>query len=318
MSISLSTAGRSGLVYLVGAGMLWGTGGLLGTLLGRATGLSPIAVATCRLAVGGLLLVALLAATRRPWPRNLVAWRRIGAVAVLAATFQACYFGAVAASSVSIATLITIGASPVVVALLEQFTGRRAVDRRRAATIGLALSGLALLVGVPADDVGSTGLLAGAALAVAAAAAFATVTVISSRPIEGLDPMTTTGLGFTGGAALLTPLALTTGITFTPTPGNLALLAALGLIPTAIAYSLYFRGLPDAGPGTAAILALLEPLTGALLATIVLGERLTRLGLLGAALLTVALILTSNQRSTPAGGLRHSSTALDRRGGGPA
>lgn len=298
MSISLSTTGRSGLVYLVGAGMLWGTGGLLGTLLGRATGLSPIAVATCRLAVGGLLLVALLAATRRPWPRNLVAWRRIGAVAVLAATFQACYFGAVAASSVSVATLITIGASPVVVALLEQFTGRRSVDRRRAATIGLALSGLALLVGVPSDDVGSTGLLAGAALAVTAAAAFATVTVISSQPVEGLDPMTTTGLGFTGGAALLAPLALATGITFAPTPGSLALLAALGLVPTAIAYTLYFRGLPDAGPGTAAILALLEPLTGALLAAIVLGERLTPLGLLGAALLTVALILTSNQSRT--------------------
>lgn len=298
MSISLSTTGRSGLVYLVGAGMLWGTGGLLGTLLGRATGLSPIAVATGRLAVGGLLLVALIAATRRPWPRNLLAWRRIGVVAVLAATFQACYFGAVAASSVSVATLITIGASPVVVALLEQFTGHRAVDRRRAATIGLALSGLALLVGVPSDDVGSTGLLAGAALAIAAAAAFATVTVVSSQPVEGLDPMTTTGLGFTGGAALLAPLALTTGITFAPTPSSLALLAALGLIPTAIAYTLYFQGLPDAGPGTAAILALLEPLTGALLAAVILGERLTPLGLLGAALLTVALILTSNRSRT--------------------
>ncbi|MFI6166950.1 DMT family transporter [Nocardia sp. NPDC051052] len=298
MSISLSTTGRSGLVYLVGAGILWGTGGLLGTLLGRATGLSPIAVATCRLAVGGLLLVALLVATRRPWPRNLLAWRRIGAVAVLAATFQACYFGAVAASSVSVATLITIGASPVVVALLEHLTGRRAVDRRRAATIGLALSGLALLVGVPADNVGSTGLLAGAALAVAAAAAFATVTVLSAQPVSGLDSMTTTGLGFTGGAVLLAPLAITTGITFAPTPGSVALLAALGLVPTAIAYTLYFRGLPDAGPGTAAILALLEPLTGAILAAIVLGERLTPVGLLGAALLIVALILTSNQPRT--------------------
>ncbi|MFD6159218.1 DMT family transporter [Nocardia sp. NPDC060256] len=298
MSISLSTTGRSGLVYLVGAGMLWGTGGLLGTLLGRATGLSPIAVATCRLAVGGLLLVALLAAKRQPWPRNLLAWRRISAVAVLAATFQACYFGAVAASSVSVATLITIGASPVVVALLEQVTGRRAVDRRRAATIGLALSGLALLVGVPSEDVGSAGLLAGAALAVVAASAFATVTVISARPVPGLDPMTTTGLGFTGGAVLLAPLAITTGITFAPNIGSFALLAALGLVPTAIAYTLYFRGLPDAGPGTAAILALLEPLTGAILAAIVLGERLTPLGMLGAALLTVALILTSSHPST--------------------
>ncbi|MFF3223616.1 EamA family transporter [Nocardia suismassiliense] len=299
MSISLSTTGRSGLVFLVGAGMLWGTGGLLGTLLGRATGLSPVAVATCRLAVGGLLLVALLALTRRPWPRNLLAWRRIGAVAALAATFQACYFGAVAASSVSVATLITIGASPVVVALLEQVTGRRAVDRRRAATIGLALAGLALLVGVPSDDLDATGLLAGAALAIAAAGAFAAVTVISARPIPGLDAMTITGLGFTGGAVLLMPLALTTGITFEPNAGSLALLAALGLVPTAVAYTLYFRGLPDAGPGTAAVLALLEPLTGAILAAIVLGERLTTLGMMGGALLTAALLLTANE-SRPA------------------
>ncbi|WP_194835646.1 DMT family transporter [Nocardia sp. XZ_19_369] len=295
MSISLSKTGRSGLVFLVGAGMLWGTGGLLGTLLGRATGLSPVAVATCRLAAGGLLLVALLALSRRPWPRNLLAWRRIGAVAALAATFQACYFGAVAASSVSVATLITIGASPVVVALLEQVTGRRAVDRRRAATIGLALAGLALLVGVPSDDLDATGLLAGAALAIAAAGAFAAVTVISARPIPGLDAMTTTGLGFTGGAVILMPLALTTGITFEPNAGSLALLAALGLVPTAVAYTLYFRGLPDAGPGTAAVLALLEPLTGAMLAAIVLGERLTPLGMMGGALLTAALLLTANE-----------------------
>ncbi|WP_069165199.1 DMT family transporter [Nocardia altamirensis] len=295
MSVSLSTAGRSGLVYLVGAGMLWGTGGLLGTLLGRSTGLSPVAVAACRLAVGGLLLVALLAVTRRPWPRNPVAWRRIGAVAGLAAAFQASYFGAVAASSVSVATLITIGASPVLVALLEQVTGRRALDRRRAVTIGIALAGLALLVGVPSDDMSAAGLLGGAALAVAAAAAFATVTVLSARPVVGLDAMTTTGLGFTGGGLLLAPLAVTTGVTFHLTAGGIALILVLGLVPTAIAYTLYFRGLPDAGPGTAAVLALLEPLTGAVLAALILGERLTTTGLLGGGLLVLALILTSAQ-----------------------
>ncbi|WP_280466028.1 DMT family transporter [Nocardia brasiliensis] len=297
MSTTLSTAGRSGLVYLVGAGMLWGTGGLLGTLLGRATGLSPVAVAACRLVVGGLLLVALLAATRRPWPRNPQAWRRIGAVAVLAAAFQACYFGAVAASSVSIATLLTIGTSPVVVALLEQLTGRRRLDRRRAGTICLALTGLALLIGVPSDDVDVGGLLAGAALAVAAAAAFSTVTVINTRPVPGLDAMTTTGLGFTAGALLLAPVAVTTGLTFHPSVASFALVLTLGLLPTAIAYTLYFQGLPAAGSGTAAVLALLEPLTGAVLAALLLGERLTPTALAGGAVLAFALLLTATERT---------------------
>ncbi|WP_330229838.1 DMT family transporter [Nocardia sp. NBC_00508] len=293
MSTSVSTAGRSGLVYLVGAGILWGTGGLLGMLLHRATGLSPVSVATCRLAVGGLLLVALLATRRQPWPRDPLAWRRIGAVAVLAAIFQAAYFGAVAAASVSLATLITIGMSPVVVAVLEHVTGRRAVDRRRAATIGIALCGLALLVGVPSAGASAGGLLVGAALASVAAAAFAMVTVINAAPAPGLDAMTTTGLGFTGGALLLIPLAATSGLAFDPTVGSIALVLLLGLAPTAVAYTMYFRGLSDAGPGIAAVLALLEPLTGAVLAAVVLGERLTTPGLLGAALLVVALLLAA-------------------------
>ncbi|WP_454196725.1 DMT family transporter [Nocardia sp. Marseille-Q1738] len=293
MSMSVSTASRSALVYLVGAGILWGTGGLLGTLLHRATGLPPVSVGTCRLAVGGLLLLAVLATRRQPWPRNPLAWRRIGAVAVLAATFQAAYFGAVAAATVSLATLITIGMSPVVVAVLEHVTGRRAVDRRRAATIGIALCGLALLVGVPSGGASAGGLLMGAVLASVAATAFATVTVINAAPVPGLDAMTTTGLGFTGGALLLVPLAGMSGFAFDPTVGSIALVLLLGLAPTAIAYTLYFRGLSDVGPGIAAVLALLEPLTGAVLAAVVLGERLTALGLLGAALLIVALLLAA-------------------------
>ncbi|MBF6335511.1 DMT family transporter [Nocardia abscessus] len=293
MSSSMSTTGRSGLVYLVAAGILWGTGGLLGTLVHRATGLSPVSVATCRLAVGGLLLVALLAGARRPWPRDPLAWRRIGAVAVLAAAFQAAYFGAVAMSSVSLATLLTIGMSPVVVAVLEHVSGRHPVDRRRAATIGLALGGLALLAGVPSGAAGVGGLLIGAALASLAAAAFATVTVINAAPVPGLDAMTTTGLGFTGGALLLAPVAATKGLTFDPTIGSIALVLVLGLAPTAVAYTFYFRGLSDAGPGIAAVLALLEPLTGAALAAVVLGERLTATGLTGAALLIGALLLAA-------------------------
>ncbi|WP_236566516.1 EamA family transporter [Nocardia sp. CY41] len=245
MSSSVSSAARSGVVHLVGAGLLWGTGGLLGTLVHRATGLPPVSVATCRLAVGGLLLVVLLAGTRRPWPRDPLAWRRIGAVAVLAAIFQAAYFGAVAASTVGLATLITIGMSPVVVAGLEHVTGRHAVDRRRAVTIGIALGGLALLV-APSGRAGAGALLLGAALAAVAAVAFATVTVLNAAPVPGLDAMTTTGLGFTGGAVLLVPLAALGGLTFDPTPAGLALVLLLGLAPTAVAYTLYFRGLSEA------------------------------------------------------------------------
>jgi len=72
----------------------------------------------------------------------------------------------------------------------------------------------------------------------------------------------------------------------------IGLLIALGTGPTAVAYTLYFRGLRTVAASTAALLALLEPLTGALLGALILGDRLGSTGIAGAAILAAAVILT--------------------------
>ena len=72
---SFTSRPSTGLFYLVIAGLLWGTGGLTGSLLGRVAGLSAMAVAACRLTAGGVLIVGYLTATRRPcsvWSRSAV------------------------------------------------------------------------------------------------------------------------------------------------------------------------------------------------------------------------------------------------------
>jgi DME family drug/metabolite transporter len=295
MSISLAPARpRAGLPYLVLSGILWGTGGLTGTLLRHATGLSPIAVAAYRLAVGGALIVAFLALTGRRLPRGRAAWTRVGVIGLLAAEFQASYFASVALTSVSLATLVTIGVSPALVLAAERVTGRRRVDRRMIATLGLALAGLGLLVGLPSGGYAAGAVLASAALAVLAASGFATVTLVGGRPVPGLDELTTTGLGFTVGGLLLLPLAGTTvGLGFHVSARPVALVLALGTGPTAVAYTLYFRGLRTVAAGTAAVMALLEPLTGALLAALLLHDRLGPAGIAGAVLLGTAVLLAA-------------------------
>ena len=45
------------------SGLLWGTGGLTGSLLSRVAGLSAMAVAACRLTTGGVLIVVFLTLT---------------------------------------------------------------------------------------------------------------------------------------------------------------------------------------------------------------------------------------------------------------
>ena len=288
----------TGLWFLVLAGALWGTGGLTGSLLARASGLSPLAVATYRLACGGVLLVAFIVATRRGLPRGRAAWRRIGVLGLLAATFQAGYFAAVAQVSVSLATLFTIGASPLLVLLAETAAGRRRITGPTVVTAALAVTGLTLLVGVPSGGRTLAATLAGAGFALLAAGGFAVLTLVGARPVTGLDDVAATGLGFTAGALVLAPLAATAGggLGFAPGPAALGLLLLLGAGPTAIAYAAYFRGLRTTPAGTAALLALLEPLVGTALAALILGDRLGPAGVAGAVLLVAALARAATGR----------------------
>jgi drug/metabolite transporter, DME family len=289
MSFSTAVAHR-GLFMLVVAGVLWGTGGLLGELLATSSGLSPLAVAALRLAVGGGLIAVCLVATGRPLPRSRAPWLRIGATGLLAATFQASYFTAVTLTSVSLATLITIGAAPVFV-LLARF---RAASRNQVVGTALALLGLGMLIGLPTAGPASGGLLAGSAFAVLAAAGFAVMTLLGTRPVAGLDDVTTTGFGFSFGGLLLAAIVSgTSGWSFVLDVRSVALLMALAIIPTALAYTCYFRGLRTTSAGTGSVLALLEPLTGTVLAVLLLGEQLGASGLIAGGVLALAMVLTA-------------------------
>ena len=289
-------------IYLVISGILWGTGGLIGTVLGQLTGLSPLAVAAYRLLVGGLLIVGYLVLagrrrssgqrglTRRRRPSGRGAWTRIAVVGLLSAQFQSCYFLAISQTSVSLATLITIGAAPVIVQVADAFRGRGS-GRGKVLTTMLALLGLALLVGVPGAGFSEGAMVASAALSLLAAAGFAAVTMIGTRPVPGLDDLTVTGYAFLlGGLPLLLAAALVGRVGCTLDPATVGLVAALGTGPTAVAYLAYFRGLRGAPAYTGTLVTLLEPLTSAVLAVLILGDRLSAAGIAGAVILGLAVI----------------------------
>jgi DME family drug/metabolite transporter len=276
---------------LVLAGLLWGTGGLTGTLLGRAAGLSPVSVAALLLPTGGALIVAFRVIPGRRWPAGRAAWTRVALTGLLAATFQAAYFTSVSLTSVSLATLVTIGATPVIVLVAELLLGRRRLDRSGVTRTALALTGLGLLVGLPSGGYSPVAVLEGAAMALLASAGFAVLTLTGAAPVPGLGEETVTGLGFTVGGLILIPLAVVTGgLAFRPTAASLGWLAALAIGPTALAYTLYFRGLRRAPASTGALLSLLEPLTATVLSVVLLGNRLSPTGIAGAVLLAAAVI----------------------------
>ena len=281
-------------ICLVLSGLLWGSGGVIGTLFGRAAGLSAMLVAAYRLLAGGGLIIAFLAATGRRWPVGRAAWTRIAINGLLSALFQGCYFAAISLTSVSLATLVTIGGTPVIVAIGERALGRRTLDRKGVTTIALALAGLGLLAGRPGGGFGESAVLASTGLSLLSAAGFAAVTLLGASPVTGLDELTLNGFGFSLGGLVLLPLAaaLGGGLGFRPSLASAGLLAALAIGPTAAAYTLYFRGLRKAPASTAALLSLIEPLAAAVLAALVLGDRLSPAGIAGAVILLAAVVRT--------------------------
>jgi DME family drug/metabolite transporter len=158
----------------------------------------------------------------------------------------------------------------------------------------LALTGLGLLVGVPANGYSPVAVLESSGMALLAAAGFAVLTLISATPVPGLDEETVTGLGFTAGGLIVLPLAAVTGgLVFRPTLPAFGWLAVLAAGPTALAYTLYFRGLRRAPASTGALLSLLEPLTATVLSVAFLGNRLGPTGIAGAVLLAAAVLSTA-------------------------
>ena len=237
-------------------------------------------------------MVAWLMLARRRWPAGRSAWTRIAVNGLLSALFQGCYFAAISLTSVSLATLVTIGGTPVIVTLVERARGR-ALGRAGAVTLALATCGLGLLVGLPGGGLGEAAVLAGAGMALLSAAGFAAVTLLGPSLMTGLDGLTLNGFGFClGGVALLPLAAALGGLGFRPGLASAGLLAALAAGPTALAYTLYFRGLRGASASTAALLTLIEPLAAAVLAALVLGDRLSATGIAGAALLLTAVVRT--------------------------
>jgi drug/metabolite transporter, DME family len=286
-----SRASRRGFLLVVLAALCWGTSGVSGRIVADRAGLGPLDIAWHRMAIGAVVLLVGFTLTRRRRagpPASLTRGTavRLALVGAGLAAYQLAYFAAVATAGVSIATLVALGLAPLLIAVGAALLGHGRPDRATLVALAVALTGLVLLVGISAGaDTGTTVVL-GALMAVGSALGYAVVTLAGAGVPAGI-PVTLAG--FAGGALLLTPVALVMGIRFTTEPGALAVLLYLGVVPSALAYTMFFAGLKTVPGAVASIVTLLEPLTATALATAFLDERLSPGALAGGVLVLAAV-----------------------------
>lgn len=289
---TIRTTSQRGLLLVAAAAALWGTSGLTATVA-YSRGVHPLTVSSWRMALGALALLPVLRTA--PAVADRLSWqdrRRLAVIGAGLAAYQACYFIAVQRSGVSIATLMTLGSAPILVTLGERLLSGRRTARRTLVGVALAVTGLVALVDLPSS--GGDEVLVGAAFATMSALGYAAVTLAGGSLSTRLGAQRLTVLAFVTATVLLLPATLATvGLGLGDDPTVVAAMLYLGLVPTALAYRLFFTGLQQVTASAAAILVLLEPVIATALAVPLVGERLTPLGWSGGALLLVAVVLVS-------------------------
>lgn len=290
---------RTGLLCVCLAGVLWGTGGLTLEVLRDHSSMSVLTVSAYRMLIAAAVLLAASLVLRRG--RQLVVLvrahpARAAVVGLGTGAYQALYFGSVATAGVTVATVVSLGLAPVLLAVVDLVRARRRTAARGsvrlALVVGAALSGLVLVsVASGASAVGARPVL-GLVLAIASGSVYAATTAFGSTLLssDGVDPLALTTVATTAGAVGLVPVALAGGGPFfTSDPTTLVTLAYLGIFTMALAYGLFYAGLRTTRSGAAVIATLLEPVTAAVAAAVVLGERLGPAGIIGSVLILAAV-----------------------------
>ncbi|MEA2167656.1 MAG: drug/metabolite transporter, family [Solirubrobacteraceae bacterium] len=251
-------------------------------------GTEPAVVGAARILVGGALLAALAWRSGGHWPVVPVL---LGAVGV--AAYQLTFFAAVDETGVAVGTVVALGSGPVFAGLLA----REPLTARWSAATGLAVAGVTVLVAAGTSAHIRPG---GVALALGAGLSYATYTVAAKRLLAEHGPEAVMARLFGLGAILLFPVLVVNGLGEVGSAGGLAMAVYLGVVPTALAYVLFARGLRHLPAGEVATLTLAEPLTATALGAIVLGERPGAVALVGVALVLAGLaVLAVPRRAAP-------------------
>ena len=272
--------------------VLWGTTGTAATYIPDA---SPLAIGAAALGVGGLLqgIVGIGSIVRA---RTLLRARMnlvlLGAVAVV--VYPLAFYSSMRLAGVAIGTVVSLASAPLASGVLERFTRgvRLSPWWIASATVGVVGSALICVSTATGASGDAARTLGGIGLGLVAGTAYALYSTVAHRLMRERVPRASAmGAVFGLGGLLLMPVLLVTGRPLLDGAVPFAATAYMGLVPMFVGYLLFGYGLARVGASTATTITLSEPAVAALLAVVVVGERLSPIGWVGLALIGVVLVL---------------------------
>ncbi len=286
-------------------GACWGVSGCIGQYLFTWEGMDSTWLVPIRLFLAGVLMCGYyLIRDRRqffgPWRarRNAVDLLIYGLAGVSACQFL--YFFTIQHSSAGVATILQ-DLFPVMVLGITCISGRRWPRAAEIGSILLALGGVFLLT-----THGSLTGLAISPVALLSGVLSAVCVVIYNMWPKNLQRQFSTpmlqGWAFLMGGALFLLLFRPWRMGYVPNLIGILGIAAVVLIGNILAFSCYMQGVKLIGPQKASLYSFSEPVTAALISTLLLGSPFTLWDALGFGCIFVMLVLLGlpERKSAPA------------------
>jgi drug/metabolite transporter, DME family len=283
-----------GSLTIAACALAWG---LIGVVV-REVDLPAMAIVFWRVALAAAFVAAVLAVRGR---RDLLSTRGNRsplALGLLLALHWSLYFAAIKETSVASAVVITY-AAPIMMALLAPLVIGERVTRVSVLALAVSAGGILAITLSGGEGAGEVRAL-GVVLAVLAAATYAVLVVSVKRFAAEVNPLTFVLYQSSVAALALAPAAVLAGLP--ADAGDAALLAVLGIVLTGLTGVLYVASLQTVAATTAGILSYVEPVSAALLAVLLLGERLTlgmAIGGLAIVAAGVAVVRQTPERLSP-------------------
>lgn len=278
---------------VVAAGFFWGTTGTVAYLIGGAV--PALAVGAVTMGVGGLIL-ALIAgrsalATLHGHSRT---WVLLGGLGVV--VYPLGFYAGMDLAGVAIGNILALGTGPLVGAALEWLVDKRPPGAGWFLATGVGIAGVIV---VSLADHGETtanpeSFSLGVTFALIAGVGYGVYSYAMGKVIDaGHRPLAAAGSVFGAGSLPLLAVALF----FSPTlAGAGDAWWGLGYLvagPMVLSYVLYSRALRVLSSSSVMTIALTEPAVATMMAIAVVGERFDLLGLIGIALIGVAVVASS-------------------------
>lgn len=265
------------------SGVCFGTTGTSQSLWGK--GINPLVIGSSRMLVGSiaLWLISLKEKTTLKFPK-----RQLWICAIGMATYQLAFFSAVHLTGVAIATITALGSSPVFTGLISWRAGHEKPSRTWAIATLITTLGIVAL-NIHAES--STFKVSGVLLALCAAAGFGSFNVAGRQVLQREYPLSHfISRSFALSALLISPFIFTERLWWLRTARGAGLILWLGIVATALAYSLYGFGLSHLKASNASTLVLAEPVTATILSVTILHNHLTASSWAGVLLVLVGLL----------------------------